>query len=84
MRFFTSPLVLLFIFVVALGLVDAVFGKKSESDHVFGVHPVEQNELIKASQNENNQDIKGEEIAPVSPSETIAGNQRKGSQRLLR
>lgn len=84
MRFFISPLFLLFIFVVALGLVDAVFDRKPEKDDVFGVHPVEQNELIKASQNENNPDTKGEAITPLSPSETIAGTQRKGSQRLLR
>jgi hypothetical protein len=64
--------------------VDSVFGKKSEIDHVLGVHPVDQKELINASQNENNPDIKGEKIAPLSPSETIVGTQRKGSQRLLR
>jgi hypothetical protein len=84
MRFFTSPLFLLIIFVVALGLVDSVFGNKTERAYVIGLPPVEQNELIKASQNENNLDIKGEAITPLSQSETIAGTQRKGSQRFFR
>lgn len=83
MRFFTSPLFLLFIFVLALGLIDSVFAKKLERAYVFGLPPVEQNELIKTSQNEINQDPKGKEIAPLSQSKTIAGTKRKGSQLLV-
>jgi hypothetical protein len=69
MRFFSSPLFLLFIFALVLSLGDSVFDKKAQRNDVFGLPPIEQNELKKVFQNEIYQNTKGKDIAPLSQSQ---------------
>jgi hypothetical protein len=82
MHLFSSPLVFLLIFVLVLGLVDSVVDQKQGGDDVFGQHPSEQSELLKSSQKapDVNPDNRGEAIAPLSQSATIAITKSKAAQ----